>query len=179
MVAEESVSETLIALAPSNNAIKTLAPNPSIYIYVPSFPEKEARFQLFDRDRKVVIYEETLTLTGESGLLKISLPTTVALMPETQYEWSFSVICNPDDFEQDRFVEGWIERVPLDTDIQAQVDNIDTPLDKAQIYATQELWYETLEILLSQRDENPTAWLEFVNSVNLSPEIASSPVVEF
>lgn len=175
---QESISNRLTVLAPSNNVITTVATNPSIYVHVPSFPGKEALFRVIDRDREEVIYNKTITLTGESGFLKLSLPDDVELAPNVKYEWGFFILCNADDPEQDRGVEGWIERVSMDTALQAQLEGMEISLDKAQIYAENEVWYETLEILLDRREEHPTEWLEFVNSVDLSPEMAASPIVE-
>ncbi len=175
---QESISNRLTALAPSNNVITTVAANPSIYIHVPSFPEKEALFRVIDRDREEVVYQETLKLTGESGFLKLQLPDDVELAPNIKYEWGFFVLCNTDDPEQDRGVEGWIERLPMDTALQAQLEGMEMSLEKAQVYAENEVWYETLEILLGRREEYPTEWLEFVTSVDLSPEMAASPIVE-
>ncbi|MFP4008142.1 MAG: DUF928 domain-containing protein [Spirulinaceae cyanobacterium] len=175
---EESLTNKLTALAPSNNVITTVAANPSIYVHVPSFPGKEALFRVIDRDREEVIYEKSFTLTGESGFLKLNLPDEVELAPNIKYEWGFFVLCDLDDPEQDQGVEGWIERVPMDTALQAQLEGMAMSLDKAQVYAENEVWSETLEILLGRRDEYPTEWLEFVTSVELSPEMAASPIVE-
>jgi hypothetical protein len=170
--------DTLTALTPSNNIIKTFASHPSIYVYIASFPDKTAIFRVINRKTEEIVHQQEIALTGTPGLLKLSVPDEVELEADTPYQWGLFVICNPDNSEEDRGVEGWIERVTLDAAVQAQLDAATLPLEQAQIYAENGVWSETLEILLAQREQNPNEWLEFINSVEFPPEIAASPIVK-
>jgi Domain of Unknown Function (DUF928) len=169
----------LTALTPKNNISKTLAANPSIYIYVPALTNKTALFRAIDKETEEVVYSDTIALPNRSGILKLTLPETVVLQPDRTYEWAFFVLCNPEDPTADEGIQGWLERTEIAPEQQAKIEAAQQQLlTQAQLYAEFGLWNETLAILAQLRDSNPTEWTELLESVGLNSEIARSSFIE-
>lgn len=169
----------LTALTPANNIVTTIAANLSIYIYVPQLTDKQALFNVIDKQTEEVVYITTVSLESSPGILKLNLPETVELQPNITYEWRFFVHCDPNDPMADQFVRGWIERTALTVEKEAEVQQFDrSPLQQAQLYARAEVWNETLDLVARSRYSNPEAWIELLESVGLSREIAGSSFIE-
>lgn len=152
--------------------------NPSVYIYVPAYEEKEALFRIIDKQAEEIVYETEISLNNSPGILKLTLPETVQLESNMTYEWGFFVQCDPNDPVADEGVEGWIERTVVAPEIESEIEQaIQNPLQQAQLYAEAGIWNETLALLVQMRDSNPTVWAEFLESVGLTSDIAESPLI--
>lgn len=170
----------LTALTPQNNILKTISPNPSIYLYVPPAQGREAIFQVINKQTENIVYSTTLTLDhSTAGILALNLPEEIRLKPNVTYHWGFFIICNPDNELQDEGVEGWIEVEPLSTEMERQLKQVEQdPIAQAQLYAQAGAWNETMALVAELRDSNPQEWLELLRSVNLPEAAAKSPVIE-
>ncbi len=174
----------LTALAPSNNVGTTVSANPTLFWYVPETEAKFAQLVVYDNpDKKNEIYQTTLALNGTPGVVKLSLPATVALEPGKEYRWHFGLICNREDRSQDKFVEGVIERTELSSEQKTKLAQATEPLKQAEVYAGATVWQETLTILAQLRHDRPNdsditeAWEELLKSVQLK-DIATQPLSE-
>ncbi|HBE20005.1 MAG TPA: hypothetical protein DEG17_06045 [Cyanobacteria bacterium UBA11149] len=103
----------ITAVTPINNGVKTLLPNPTLYVYVPETRASSAEFTVVDGEGEEV-YNTKLALTDTPGIVSVSLPDTVALTPGQEYTWIFAVVCNPANRERDEFVRGLILPTSLD-----------------------------------------------------------------
>jgi Domain of Unknown Function (DUF928) len=169
----------LTAITPTNNVVKTIAANPSIYIYVPALTDKQAIFNVIDQQAEEVVYRTTISLNNSPGILKLSLPATVQLRPNKTYEWGFFIQCDPNDPIADEGIQGWIERTALSTDKESEIQQSkQSPLKQAQLYVEAGVWQEAIAILAELRNSNPVPWTELLESVGLEPEIARSPWIE-
>jgi Domain of Unknown Function (DUF928) len=95
----------LTAVTPSNNGVKTLLKNPSLYWYVPETNAQSAEFIVVDNNGDPV-YSTIFTLQNVPGIVQIALPDTVTLTPGKEYTWHFAVICNPRNRDRDEYVRG-------------------------------------------------------------------------
>lgn len=160
----------MAALTPQENILKTAASNPDIYIFVPELANKQAEFIVVNRQTETIAYETVFPVNRTAGILKLSLPETVALEADATYEWSFSIVCDRSDRGADMTIAGWIERSPLTQAQKAEIERVRSrqqPLEVAEFYAQSGFWAETLDLLLSVRESNPTAWQELLRSVEL------------
>ena len=172
----------VIALSPHNNVVTTVSDQPTLYWYIPKTSAKSAEFVLSDNEGQTV-YETTLALKGIPGVVKLSLPQTVALETGKKYEWTFALKCNSDNEVPQVWVRGDIERTVLNSAQKAQLAATKEPIKQAEVYANAGIWQETLSILAQLRRDRPgdrdvkTAWKDLLESVELK-DIANEPLVE-
>ncbi len=103
----------LTAVTPINNGVKTLLPNPTLYVYVPETRASSAEFIVVDENGDE-IYDTTLALKNTPGIVSVSLPDKVTLTPGKVYTWHFAVVCNPINRDRDEFVRGLILPTTID-----------------------------------------------------------------
>ena len=103
----------LTPVTPINNGVKTLLPNPTLYVYVPETKASSAEFIVVDESGNEV-YDTTLVLKNTPAIVSVSLPDKVTLTPGNKYTWHFAVICNPINRDRDEFVRGLILPTTID-----------------------------------------------------------------
>ncbi|MGK7891889.1 MAG: DUF928 domain-containing protein [Leptolyngbyaceae cyanobacterium] len=155
----------LVAFAPETNLLKTLATQPTLWVYLPdTFSFEEAEFVLYDENEATVI-DTVFTVADQSGLMKIDLAAIAqdqALEPGQNYRWFFSLVC-PDNRAADVSVDGWLNLTPLATDLANQLDQTHDPIDRANLYISADMWSEALTTLVSWHespspDLSQSAW---------------------
>lgn len=167
----------ITALMPANNVATTVAANPTVYMYVPKRNNKNAEFAVFDLSERKVVYETTFPLRESAGIVKVTLPTTVALKPGNNYMWHFGVICNTSDLSQNEVVQGMIERIALTPEQQTKITQTQQPLEQAKLYAAAGVWNEAVSGLEPLRNAHPAEWSELLNSVGLE-KMTEQPVLD-
>jgi hypothetical protein len=178
-----SSNPPLTALAPDNNVVTTVSANPSLFFYVPKTELKSAELVILDDKTLEKVYQTNVDIKGVPGIVKLNIPSSVALKTGRQYLWKFSLFCNPEDLSKEQFVTGYIERNELNLDAKTKLEKAKEPLEKVEVYANAQVWQETLSLLAQMHYERPHdrnvtgAWREFLASVKLEA-IASQPLVE-
>ena len=170
----EQGATPLTALMPGNNVGTTVAANPTLFVYVPKTNAKEAEFSVLDAQGKDV-YLETVKLTGEAGVVKVSMPESADLKTGKDYTWSFSIVCNAQERSGDIYVRGLLQRTELSADLKSELEKA-PPLEQAKIYAKAQVWNETLALLAELRNSNPKEWEQLLKSVGLEA-IAEAPFI--
>lgn len=133
--------------------IATTAVYPTFLFFVPTTSASQAEFVLIGSDR-LAIYRQTFALSGQSGILRVALPTDGSireLAVGQTYKWEFNIICDPDDRGKDDFVVGSLQRVPLPNDPQERL-----PIslrDHLLFYSVKGLNYDELVVLDALRRE--------------------------
>ncbi len=142
----------LAALVPGeeNRAFvsRTSRSHPTFFFYVPYEIESSlvAEFSLLDENGDRV-YRQQYSLQGTPGIVRIAYPETApALEVDRDYYWNFSVICNPDDRADDRYVSGTLQRVTANKIPSPNA----TPEERAILYAADGLWYDTLSTIVEE-----------------------------
>jgi hypothetical protein len=125
-------------------------------------------------------------------VVKLSLPSTVALETNKKYDWTFALKCNPnpnheseDEMVQapDVMVKGSLKRTVLTSVQKTQLATAKQPLKQAEVYAKAGIWQEAISILAQLRHDHPSdrnvdvAWKDLLESVELE-NIANKPLVE-
>jgi hypothetical protein len=177
--AEITQAETTETLPPA-----TIADHPTLWFYVPysPYPGLEAEFTLID-EKDDNLYQTRFLLKEKPGIIGLKLPETLPpLQAGKRYKWVFSVICDPpNNRSADISVNGDIERIPLDSTLQAQFKKMSDPKAQSALYAENELWSEAITTLAQARRRNlkdPTLqadWSNLLKSMNFDV-IASEPL---
>lgn len=179
-----STDEKMVALLPPTEPVRTVAEHPTILVSLPEHTAKQAEFFLKEVGKDEIIYETTVTLPGDSGIVSVSLPdngTLPALEVGKTYYWYFFVICNPQDPTNEPYVEGQIERVEPSPNLVAELRNASLR-DRAAIYAEAGIWYDCLNSLaqLYRSAPNDSAiasdWADLLESVELDT-ISQKPLI--
>ncbi len=163
----------LTALMPTNNVGTTVDPKPTLFVYVPKTNVKAAELSLTDKEGNQVFRE--VELTGEAGVLEVSLPKEASLKEGKEYHWQFAIVCNAAERSADIYVEGVIERTQLSPELTKQLDEA-AALEKAQLLAENQIWLDTLKIVADLRSSKPAEWEGLLKSVQLD-DIATAPFV--
>jgi hypothetical protein len=176
--------QPLVALIPDTNLGLTTEKYPTLFWFVPPTPARTAEFVL-NNEKKQEVYKTTFAITGSPGVVSVTLPASATLPPlevNKNYFWTFSLICNPSDPSAVDFVQGWVQRVALSSDLGNQLFKA-TPRDRPAIYARAGIWNDTLKSLSELRRANPrdraltTDWETLLKSVGLET-VAKAPLVE-
>ena len=160
----------------------TTAEYPTIWVYVPYSLSADvtAEFILQD-DTGQNIYRIASTNFSAAevspGIISISLPSTIApLKIGKLYKWYFKLNC---DAETPIYVQGGIERIPLNANLANQVVRA-TPQERANLYVKNNLWYDAVNILAKLYRTNPTdnntksAWINLMRSLGLEDIVVNS-----
>ncbi|HLO84418.1 MAG TPA: DUF928 domain-containing protein [Nostocaceae cyanobacterium] len=175
-------NKNLTPLIPKNKLGLTISERPTFFWYTPESPAKTAQFVLKNQDNKI-IYETTLSLPNQSGIMGFTLPINQPALEENKtYRWDLILICDEDDFSNNPRINGWVERVQPDTPLSQALEKADFRKFPG-IYAEAGIWHEALISLVELRLTEPNNltnqinWRQFLKSVGLQ-DLASEPLVK-
>ena len=181
----------VLASVPTGSVLGlTVTERPTFWFYFPYSltPARPVEFILKD-DQDNIIYQTELSESGTTpGVVGFKLPDTVpSLEVNKRYNWFFTIACDAkdsassDEEEPNKiFVSGWVERVPLNSTLQRQLEQA-TPQQQARLYANAGIWHEAVTTLAALRRQNPNdatlkqEWANLLRSVNLEA-IAPEPI---
>lgn len=184
----------MTALVPSKNTL-TVSANPTFFIYIPkitliqsddiTIPKTTVvtgEFILVDNKGNDV-YNTMIKLPLEGNIVQITLPQTVALEVGSKYKWQFSVKCpssnsSYDDFlslPELAFLEVNIQRSELTPTLKGELEQTQDLLKKAEIYARENIWQDTLMIMAQLRNSQQEEWKNLLNSIKLQDAIINAP----
>lgn len=164
------LEETVTLLTPEGNSGLTATARPTFMAYVDQTSAKQVFFSLKNDDESY-FFEMTMSLPNdEPGLVEFHLPDNApALEVGEQYRWSVAVICGSKLGPDSPWASGWVERV--EDDAPANVTAL-TPIEQASRYGRAGLWYETVEVLASLKNDNhregKAAWSQLLNEGGLT-----------
>jgi Domain of Unknown Function (DUF928) len=177
----------LTTLVPQTNLGLTISEYPQFFWYVPKTRAKTATFALFrgnDQDpQQSLIYETTINILHSGTVMNFVLPKSQQLPPlvlNQDYYWSIILNCNTDDLFVNPRAEGWVQRVAISNSLKQQLSRA-KPGDRPQIFAQNQLWFDTVSSLASLRCEHSSdsallaSWKQLLKSVQLD-KIAEQPV---
>jgi hypothetical protein len=178
---------TLTALMPDKNLGLTTSDTPTLFWYVPENAASAAEFILMD-ENDAEVYKARFRITGEAGIISLSLPEDAGLPPLTvgkDYHWSFALICSAQETSDNSgiiYTEGWIQRIEPDAQLQARLASAAEP-DRAAIYAEAGIWQDAIASLAALRRTQPTndtvntRWNMLMESVGLTT-VSNQPLMQ-
>ena len=168
----------------------TVNSNPTFFVHLSHESPQEAEFVVFKEEvvnnqkQQQIIHEEFLELssnpTGDPQIVALSLPND----PEKQlevgqyYHWIFSVICDPDDNSKNPVADGWVQRIPQDEALTAELAGKQRR-DYPDVYAERGIWTDSLMVLADLRKQYPNdlqlkeKWETLLKSVGLDEAVAA------
>lgn len=180
----------LTALVPGEETNKksflatTISEYPSFWVYIPQLASdiRSGEFVLQDREGND-IWRTPITLPGKPGAISVKLPQNpkYALKPNLTYHWFFNIYCNPTQNNSVYFVDAWVRRVTITSQLQQQLNNAKS--QKYKVYIANNIWYDAITNLGELRRKNSGVgvfvedWTKLLKSVNLS-ELAPAPIVQ-
>jgi hypothetical protein len=146
---DRSVTPTsLTLLVPNDHTGQTISANPTFAWYVPATTSVPIEFSLVAPNVVDPLYVTTVE-PDDNGIVRVTLPEDVASLETGKtYRWSVTVVCNPNRRSSDIFAQSWIKRVAPSNEAIAQLDNAQSDLEAARIYAQSGYWYDALATLL-------------------------------
>ena len=168
----------LTALMPThNNTSTTVSANPTLFAYIPKTTAQEGELVIVD-DEGEEVYSTYFGVQSRSGVIKLNLPSTVALEPGQEYQWQLALVCNPQQRELDKFVRGSLRRRQLSPEMQNQLAKVaEEPIEQAKIYLQASIWQDALTVIDANRDKYPGAWEELLQSVGLGA-VGAEPIID-
>ena len=139
-------------------------------------------FVIKDKSQKPskTIYRKVLDKPEKPGI--ISVDTKKAIEPlqvsqtkyQKKYHWflKLKIKCSPQQAAESKSVDGWIERVNLNSQLAKRIEQA-TPLQKAALYAENGIWHNALTTLGEARLSQPndasllTNWSSLLESEKL------------
>ncbi|MBD2436781.1 DUF928 domain-containing protein [Nostoc sp. FACHB-110] len=172
----------LTALIPESQLGLTTVADPTLLFYLPqtSAPELELTVQNANEQE---VYKQKYKPSNKSGIISLRLPVNT-LAVNQQYKWKFSVICNPANQSQNKFVAGVIQRILPNPELARKLPKV-TKQERVALYAAAGLWHDTIATLAQIRyltPNNPeivSAWTGLITGqgVGLNPQIAQQPLI--
>lgn len=160
----------------------------AFWFYVPYCTALPATLKLVQNDDNGdKVYDRTISLPGKPGVIGIQLSAAQAakFKLDQPYQWTFSIIFNPDSPSINPTVYGLVKRVgnsiKFKENAQKQLDS--TVYDRAQIYASKGVWYESLTLLGQQKITKPNdfntdaGWADLLKAVQLE-WLIQEPIVQ-
>jgi hypothetical protein len=182
---ECTATNALTALIPQSTMGQTISAKPTFFYYVPVALDKTVQFELAD-DRDKTVYKKSFRMvTSRAGIVSVSLGSdgnSPALEVGKNYQWYFTIKCNPKNYRDEVLVSGWINRTAVAPTLKTELDRSPDNRARLSIFAQQGLWYEYLATLAQLRTESPSdaslalKWSEMLSSVQLG-KIAQEPLV--
>ena len=137
-----------LTLAPPHLAL-TGRPAPTLYWYLEALPEAgtTAFFTLTSVDAIEPLVEQELSVPKTTGIHRVDLASLgVELEPETEYQWSISIVRDPERRDLDLVDSSYLWRLAA-----ARVPDAATTAD----LAAESLWYEALESAVATAESEP------------------------
>lgn len=178
-----SGKQALTALVPNTNTGTTIAAQPTLSFYVPANKAEQLELVLLN-DKQKILHKSTVASPKTPGIVSINMakmPGAPSLETGKNYQWYFSMICDPKDRSADVVVDGWIQRVEADPILQSEIQKA-KPSDRVSLYAANGIWYDTVAAMVASRQSTPNnstvsrEWSDLLKSVGLGA-VAQAPIV--
>jgi hypothetical protein len=178
---------SLTALLPKTNFGLTTAAYPRFFWYVPKAGNlKYVEFTLFEGDIKIpdriLVYKTTFTITGEPGIVSLTLPSDAGIPPLTvgkDYHWSVKLFGDLTTPQKGVKVDGWVQRINVPPSLAKQLATADLKT-RTTLYADSGLWFDTLTALAEARCAFPAdpSLKETWTTLLKTPESKDNPGVK-
>jgi hypothetical protein len=166
---------------------------PTFWFFVPYDKSSITKMEFVIKDesqnKSKTIYRTVLDKPEKPGIISVS--TKKAIEPlqvsktkhQKKYHWflKVKVKCSPQQSVESKSVDGWIERVNLNSQLAKRIQQV-TPLQKAVLYAENGIWHDALTTLGEARLSQPNNasllanWSSLLKSEELD-KLANYPLI--
>lgn len=155
---EEKDSLTLLVPA-EEVAHQTTTARPSFLFYAKTTSNIPVEFTLVDPDAGKTLVEKSISVEKQ-GYYEIALPKAIDLKPEQIYLWHVAVPCanNKESFWS--VLRSSVEYVPPSVNLERELQNADSELEKVRIYLSNSVWYDAISLANRSRKGSSTKYLQ-------------------
>ncbi|MGJ5676549.1 MAG: DUF928 domain-containing protein [Nostochopsis sp.] len=171
------------ALIPEKNVGLTIDEHPSFWFFVAYKPEERPTGEfVLQNEANATIYQTNFTLPDTPGVMRLTLPSKVALEVNKDYQWYFKLYCSRQELTNPIFVRGWVQRIAIQPTLKGLLKSATTPQQRIAIFAENGIWYSALSELAQLRLYEPKNhifahnWTNLLQDVGLK-NIALQPIV--
>lgn len=180
---QESVENRLklTAIVPDSNYGLTIRERPTFWIYLPKTSAQQA-FLSIKEEGIEHHWQQSFNLTGKAGIMGITLSDEAPVLEiGKNYQWAIILVCGNRPNPNDPVVAAWIKRVDksqvIDSELPAK-----TMLEQAAWYAQKGIWYDSLDLLITEKKSSlenwHDIWVKYLQSADLD-EIANEPILSY
>lgn len=170
----------LTALLPTSQVGRTISSHPTFFVYLPPTTSSEVFFSVQDEAGNH-LYQEILPVSEDGGVMSVTLPESApGLEVDKNYVWFFAPLAENGVLRPDNLgVTGWVKRVEAQVATPGEM----SPVALATEYAASGIWYDTLQVLVSAKQEDPEnatltqEWHDLLEQVELG-RIATQPIAD-
>ncbi len=179
-----SVEMGITAIVPLAEA-DTLSDRPTFWFYSPyNGVNLSAKFTI-QQNGKPIADAITIPLPKTPGLLRVSLPESIALQANQSYQWFFSIDCNASQTSPSQpnpktapqppiELEGRIRRVTLSSPNSQKLAKLSSKSrEQVEFYISNNLWLEAITTTIDRRQS--TEWERLMRSLKLD-ELEKMPL---
>lgn len=167
----------LTAIVPQNNYGLTVAERPKFWVYIPETSAQQAFLSVRQEDN-TPHWQQPVNLTKEAGIMGIQLAEDApALEIGKNYQWVVILVCGDRPNPNDPVTISWIKRIEASSAINANEPT--RGLEKAATYARQGIWYDALNILITEKSSLASwqdVWTKYLQSGGLE-DIADESIL--
>jgi hypothetical protein len=166
----------LTLLAPNDHVGQTIAARPTFFWYLAD--KQTVTFKLVEPGVRKPLLTKTVRVE-KPGIVPLELPKDAPeLALNKDYRWSISVVCNTDENSEEGFELSFIQRVAQTPELSRQLTAAKSDQSRAQIYASQGLWYDALATLSKASAADPKNRSVHNSLVSLLDQIGLTKVVD-
>ncbi len=176
-----NIGGCIVPLMPETKDGLTTTERPTFFVYVADSAAKELFFSLRDESDNAV-YQAKIPINGQTGIVSVQLPDSApALEVGKTYQWAFIMVGDQGLRPDSPGVRGEVRRVELNQELKSEIDR-GKPLDRAELYGKNGIWFDTVATLAQARREQPNDttlvdnWQDLLKSVGLDA-IAKEPLL--
>ncbi|HAA28157.1 MAG TPA: hypothetical protein DCE56_11375 [Cyanobacteria bacterium UBA8553] len=153
---DQSQAVAVQLIIPNDHTAQTSSGHPTFFWYVSQVPRDPVEFALVESGVAQPIFVKQLQL-NQAGIVQLEMPKNLPeLLPNREYRWSVSLICNAKGRSNDSLAQGWINRVPVTPLLEQQLAAAKSDRDRALVYAKAGLWYDAIDAIATAQATNST-----------------------
>ena len=151
----EGTLPRVILLVPDHVGLTT-SENPPLYWYLSKPTTVRVEVTLIDDKGETPLIEYAVTNAKGPAVHRIDLAAhKVALKANVNYQWSISVVPNPNERSNDVMSGGALRRVAMPEGIASRRAQLTDKAQLARAYAAEGIWYDSIALYSELIDQNP------------------------
>ncbi len=158
----------------------TTLSHPTLCLHAPKGLAAKVPLELTLQDNQnKPLFKKLLTPPATpAGIIPIAFPPEApALQPNQTYHWAISIYCDAEVPDQPITLRGTLTRTTLSPELTQRLEQ-STTIEKAELYAQNGIWYDTLTTLGIAKLTTPSypltiAWKDLLRQANLNTLITA------
>ena len=134
----------------------TVSENPPLYWYLSKPTSVRVEITLIDDKGETPLIEYAVPNASGPAVHRIDLAAhKVSLKPDVEYQWSISVVPNPNERSNDVMAGGALKRVSPPPGLAARRAQVTDKAQLARLYAAEGIWYDAIALYSELIEQRP------------------------